>query len=393
MTRLPHTTRQLLLLCATLCHPPFVAPAVRTILKSTPLTTPPPPSYHTAEMPDSAPAQQAEDPRPPALPPANPGPEISTSDSAPDTQTQPFGAQLQPVLLQVCQGRLCAVTWFRTDWQRGGALTGYAQFKAPDGSEHPVVVKLPIGPAEYQWLVRLQDADGLVPRLYAHGQELGGYDFAWVVMERLPHGPLSPAWSGQELDLLLDALARFHHAASRFPIDRSPDPEDWPSVLERARLAVERTACEHPKRWKTALQAAQRNLNHWLRDWDRRPIDQWCHGDVHLANALTRVPAPQGPAVLIDFALTRPGNWVEDAVYLEHQYWGRRQRLAGRKICQLIARQRKQFGLLVDPDWSRWASLRRALLAMGAPAVPRHLADPPHLGAALEMLEKELSSR
>ena len=40
-----------------------------------------------------------------------------------------FGAQLEPVLHQACGGRLSPVRWFRTDWQHGGALTGYLYLK------------------------------------------------------------------------------------------------------------------------------------------------------------------------------------------------------------------------------------------------------------------------
>ena len=38
-------------------------------------------------------------------------------------QTDPrtLAASLAPVLAEACDGRLSAITWFRTDWQRGGA--------------------------------------------------------------------------------------------------------------------------------------------------------------------------------------------------------------------------------------------------------------------------------
>ncbi|MFP3422344.1 hypothetical protein R0K19_23525, partial [Bacillus sp. SIMBA_161] len=40
----------------------------------------------------------------------------------------PLGATLEPIVRAACGGRLSPVTWFRTDWQRGGAATGYATF-------------------------------------------------------------------------------------------------------------------------------------------------------------------------------------------------------------------------------------------------------------------------
>jgi len=129
----------------------------------------------------------------------------------------PFGAALEPVLLASCGGRLSAVSWFRTDWQRGGALTGYATFKDDDDTDHAVVVKLPVPPRERSWMVRLQDAGDVVPRVFAHGEALGGYDMAWVVMERLPHGPIGSAWGGAGFDLVTDAIGRFYAASADAP--------------------------------------------------------------------------------------------------------------------------------------------------------------------------------
>ena len=68
---------------------------------------------------------------------------------------EPFGANLEPALLEATDHRLSAIRWFRTDWQRGGALTGYAKYREEDGRDQAVVVKLPVPPGERQWLVRL----------------------------------------------------------------------------------------------------------------------------------------------------------------------------------------------------------------------------------------------
>ena len=314
-----------------------------------------------------------------------------TAGSSP--ATLPFGAELEPVLRRACGDRLSSVRWFRTEWQHGGALTGYATYQDDENVQQDVVVKLPVKPNECRWLLRLQSTADVVPRVYANGDNLNGYDMAWVIMEHLPHGPLSASWNGQEFDLIVEAAGRFYTAASHFPVDAKPPEEDWLETLARSRDWVRSHKPEHEKRWSKALKQAQRKLDDWLTIWSDRPTDQWCHGDLHLANAMTRHPAPQGPAVLLDFALTHAGHWVEDAVYFEHQYWSRREKLEGRKLCRMLAKRRKELGLPVEKDWSQWASVRRALLAIRCTAIRRFRQDPRHLLACLSILEKEISSR
>ena len=299
----------------------------------------------------------------------------------------PFGANLEPVLREACDNRLSPVSWFRTDWQRGGALTGYSTFRDPEGIDQPVVVNLPVPPVEHTWLLRLQPFEGLVPRLHAHGLGLAGYDIAWVVMERLPHGPLSSAWDGAQFDLLAEAAGRYYAASSTFPVDHEPPLRDWQAIVKRARDGVQRGQPPNQQRWKRALKKAGRRLDTWLERWEQRPKDHWCHGDLHLANAMTRQAAPQGPAVLIDFAVVHGGHWVEDAVYFEHLFWPRRQVLNGRNVCNLIAKQRKAQALIVDEAWPQLAAIRRCLLAAGAPAAPAASGDPLHMEAALQVLE------
>jgi len=311
----------------------------------------------------------------------------------PTPPDSPFGAALEPILRQVCHGHLSEVHWFRTDWQRGGALTGYAIYCDDHGQDHEVVVKLPVGPGERQWLVRLGEEPNIVPRVFADGKALGGYDMAWVVMERLPYGPLGLAWEGKEFDLLVEATGRFYAAAKNVPINQPPVQKDWEEIFQLARKSVRRHNLAHPQRWNKALKNAHRKLKQWVRVWDDRPVDQWCHGDLHLGNAMARVPPPGGPALLLDFALTHPGHWVEDAVYFEHLYWARRDRLQDRKLCKQIAHQRKKMGLKLSKNWSRLASVSRALLAMGTPAVLRCDGDPRHVQAALEVLEIEAGVR
>lgn len=329
-----------------------------------------------------------------------------------------FGTALEPVLRRACEaagGALATVSWFRTDWQRGGALTGTADYTDEAGVTHRVVVKLPVPPCERHWLAALQspeqanEVDGangsngsgagdgevgsasaiapVVPRIYAHGAALNGYDLAWVVMEHLPFGPLGSDWEGREFDLLIEAAGRFYAAADHLPVTGAPQQADWEALLERARQQVRDKALPEPQRWSKALKKAQRKLKQWAATWEQRPVEGWCHGDLHLANALTRTPAPDGPALLIDFARTRAGHWLEDAVYLEHLYWARPQRLGGRKLCKQIAHERKAHGLSVEKDWAKLAEAKRCLLAATTPAHLRFDGDPQHLAAALAILE------
>lgn len=304
----------------------------------------------------------------------------------------PLGAALEPIVRRACGDRLSAVTWFRTDWQRGGAATGYATFSPDDPQDppHDVVVKLPVPPRERRWLVHLQGHGGVAPRVFAHGEALNGYDLAWVVMERLPHGPLTSAWRGVEFDLVVDAIGSFYAAAAGVPMTGTPAKRDWHGLFERARQHVASRAVPDVQRWKNALKKAHKKLEGWVAAWEGRPIDGWCHGDLHLANAMTRTPAPDGPAVLLDFAEVEPGHWLEDAVYFEHLYWAAKDRLGGRKLTKAIAHRRRDLGLAVDGDWAELANVKRALLAATTPAMLDAEGDTPHVRAALGVLERSV---
>ncbi len=352
----------------------------------------------------------------PSTPATHPPSPRTRKLTLPQGVAQPFGAALEPALLHTCGGRLSRISWFRADWQRGGALTGYATFTDDDSTRHSVVVKMPVPPGERRWLVDLQPAGNVVPRLFAHGEQLNGYDIAWVVMQRMPHGPLGPQWGGSEFDLVVEAAGRFYAAAAPIPLRGSPVQRDWDQLFENARNHVHQHDIPDEQRWKEALKKAHRRLRDWVALWHDRPTSDWCHGDLHLGNALTLHAPPnpppdrpsppgQGPAampsampgvvpgagaggaVLIDFAHTHPGCWVEDAVYFEHLFWSHRQRLAGRKLCKALARARRHHDLPVDPHWPDFAATLRALYAMSTPARLYDDGSRPHLAAALEVLE------
>lgn len=300
----------------------------------------------------------------------------------------PFGRLLEPVLRSVCDGRLSAVSWFRTDWQRSGAATGYATYKDDAGEERQAVVKLPVPPCELLWLKALRDAPDVVPKLYAGDGVLGGYDMAWVVMERLPHGPLGSAWGGAEFGLLIEAVGRFYRATADVPVHTKHTPLDWGAIHDHARTSVRDHALPEAQRWNRALKKAHRHYKEWVGIWDGRPMEHWCHGDLHLANAMTRSEPPNGPAVLFDFAKVCASHWVQDGVYLEHLYWGRPGELNGHKLCKELAHHRKQIGLPVDKGWSHLADAKRALLAMSVPTILDVDGNARHVHGALEVLER-----
>ncbi|MEM6506179.1 MAG: aminoglycoside phosphotransferase family protein [Planctomycetota bacterium] len=320
----------------------------------------------------------------PRSPPPAPLPE--------DTRMTPFGAALAPVLLELCEGRLADINWFRTDWQRGGALTGYATWQ--DGqAKHPVVVKFPIPPKERRWLVQLSP-DDVTPRIFAHGSELGGYDLAWVVMERLPYGPLGTAWGSHAYELIADAAANFYARARLIPMGDPPTTRDWAGLVKRSKQSISKDTIEHSQRWRKALKSASKKLPGWLEVWHTRDTGFWCHGDLHPGNAMSRTPAPApgseatGPAVLFDLACVHPGHWVEDAVYLEHLYWAAPKSLHGTKPVKLIAHHLRDYGLAPGNNWPDLANIYRALLAMTAPAQRHANLGGGHTGAALRVLER-----
>jgi hypothetical protein len=345
-------------------------------------------------QPEPPPAPGSASAEPSALPQQTPAPEPESAPSpaAEEPDGDLFGANLEPFLQNACDGRLSSIRWFRTDWQRGGALTGYASYESESDGAHPVVVKLPVPPRERYWLTQLQGELDVVPRVYAHGEHLNGYDLAWVVMEALPHGPLSPDWAGAEFDLLVEAAGRFYAAteAVASPTDASRVDRDWHRLLELAQKQVHHGAVPEAKAWKTALKKAGKKLDQWVDRWQQRPVEQWCHGDLHLANAMTRQPPPNGPAVMLDLAQVRPGHWVEDAVYFEHLYWSAPDRLDGRKLVKQLADERKRLDLALDSDWAEYAQLKRALLAMAAPARLNQEGTPRHLAACLAVLQRHV---
>ncbi len=299
----------------------------------------------------------------------------------------PFGANLELPLINALNGKLSEIQWFRTDWQRGGAATGYAQFTDDQQKTHQVVVKLPVPPIELLWLNRLQKHPNIAPKIFASGKSIGPYDIAFVIMQRLPHGPINTTWQDQQFPLIIDAVTKFYAAAANYPIAPPRQKTDWRRALDTARQHIKNESLQNPQQWKNALKKAKRNLKDWLSIYSDRPLTDTCHGDLHFGNALSPNPAPQGPAILIDYALVYTGSWIEDAVNLEYLNWSLPKLIKKQNIPKAIAKARRDLNLPVHKDWAKHAQALRYLYAMTAPASLHNFGQSQHLSHALDILE------
>lgn len=289
-------------------------------------------------------------------------------------------------LLQALDGRLHDLHWFRTDWQRGGAATGFAKWRSDDGADRDVVVKLPVNLREFRWMRRTAgDPDGPVAQLITSGTALGPYDFAWIVVERLTHGPLGLTWHSDHMPRMCEAAARFHKIAHDTPLEGGPIHEDWDRLFASSREHAREASFPERSRWTHALKDLSKKLDKAIHRWhDRKPLG-WLHGDLHPANAMSRVATDHGPACLIDLAEVRVGHWVEDAVYLERLHWVKPDRLVLKPV-KCLAEARKRLGLEVG-DYPLLATIRRTLLAATAPAFKGEH-SPLLLAACLAQLEQ-----
>lgn len=318
-----------------------------------------------------------------------------------------LAATLGPILVQHCGGRLTGASWFRSTWQRGGSATAFATWQADDGPI-PVIVKVPVGPTEFRWTRSLGDGSDRhapTPRVLAGDDRLGGYDLAWLVVERLDGHTLTHEWTHDAADDLLQAAAAFQGRAAQVASPTAPPPPlDWDRLIHRARDLARESALPEAQHWNEAVKKVQRALPRLVQRWQARPINAWCHGDLHPGNAMRRMPArgstpgdatspARAPCVLIDLALVHAGHWVEDAVYLERQFWGHMDQLFGLHTVSVLARHRREMGLPTDGDYGAVANLRRLLMASIAPVnmiAGGGESSPKYLHAALETIERIL---
>lgn len=311
---------------------------------------------------------------------------------------QALASELAPFLHEACKGRLGPIQWFRSTWQMGGAATGMSVWTLDEGRTVDVLVKLPVGFTEHFWtshLGRWNPGDDHVlcstPRVVASGDKLGGYDLAWIVVEKLSGGTLGSDIAKEQVLGLLEAACDFHHRAAEVkPVTDADrlDPPDWGSLLERARDSVRENHIDQEQRWAEGLRKVHRGLGTLVDRWRRRPICTWCHGDLHPGNAMHRGPEQgQGQIVLIDLALVHAGHWVEDAVYLERLYWGHEHLLHGVKPVSALAKLRRAHDLKTGDDYAEFANLRRLMMASCAPAFLAREGNPLYLEAALKVVE------
>lgn len=308
------------------------------------------------------------------------------------TTTHDLASALGAELVTAMEGRLHDLHWFRTDWQRGGAATGVAKWRSADGGsasgDRDVVVKVPVNLREFRWMRRTAlTPDGPVAQLLASGTTIGPYDFAWIIIEKLPCGPLGLSWHPDHLTRICEAAAGFHKLASATPVDQPPIEEDWDKLLGHARDHVREPSFPERGRWSTALKELSKKADKAVDRWRHRAPLGWIHGDLHPANAMSRVATDHGPACLIDLAEVRVGHWLEDAIYLERMHWPRPERLACKPV-KCLAEARKRLGLETG-DYAPLAAARRVLLAATAPGFKGEH-SPVFLGACLARLEEGL---
>lgn len=325
-------------------------------------------------------------------------------------ESSSLAASLAPALIEACgrlgsEDRLRGIEWFRSSWQAGGASTAFAEYIRDDGLRVPCLVKLPVGPSEYRWTVGLGKSEGTdtarrpTPRVYAAGMELGGYDLAWVVLERIDGPSLSQGMDQTSVEDLLTTVVDWYERAGgvrSLAEGTPPRKEDWHRLVTRAREACKSHALAESQRWNEALKQVQKILPRLVDRWEARPINAWCHGDLHPGNALRRSGGNGGAGdhscVLIDLALVHPGHWVEDAVYLERLFWAKPELLCGVKPVSFVAKLRKERGLGngATDDHANLANIRRVLMAATALAFLAHEGHPKHVHASLEQVERLL---
>ena len=303
-----------------------------------------------------------------------------------------LGPALAPALREVTEDRISDIRWFLTDWQRGGAATAYAKLLDKHGKTHEVVIKVPVRLSEIRWLTRMDglgDEHNVGPIIFEHGLELGGYDFAWIIMERFAPGPLAAHLDEQAWQQFADVAARFYARAQHYPVDQCPRRENWHALLERARERAQINITDNAQEWNKAIKTVQKSIDSILAVWQARNCDTWCHGDLHPANAMRRDECPDR-AYLIDMAEVHAGHWIEDAVYAERLFWGHPERMLGTSVVERIAESRKKIGLDNGKGYHRLADIRRVLMAATAPAFLSTEGNPAHLHGTLEILQKTI---
>ena len=312
-----------------------------------------------------------------------------------------LGPGLEPALKQACAAGGCEIGriyWFKSKWQRGGASTGTVTVTTRDGVEHQGVVKVPVGYKEYKWTTALAAGGDTVrstPHIYAHGTELGSHDLCWLIMEKLPGQPLATGMSEHDVHDMMAATAALQAGALGCePLSGQPPSPNWERVIDKSRQCIRHGLIADAQHWTNALKAVHRCLPSLLLKWQQRPINAWCHGDLHPGNAMRREAAPagglSGACVLIDLALIHPGHWIEDALYFERVYWGQSHLIHHVNLVSVLSAERRALGLPATGDYGMLASVRRVLMAAAAPGLVEREGNPKYLEHALGLIDKLL---
>ncbi|MFC7618770.1 hypothetical protein [Microlunatus sp. GCM10028923] len=194
---------------------------------------------------------------------------------------------------------------FGAEW--GSSGLHFAGRWTASGAE--VILKVGVSPPQRWWTEKISEEDpGLAPTLFASGSQLGDVELGWILTERLPGG-LHAGWDGVEFGMLMAAGARFqrfarHHPTGPHSVTAAADVADW------IRSAMVRGA---PGPAASLLDSLDHDWG-FVRDVCPPEI---CHGDLHMANVLSRTPAPHlSDAVLIDFEPSFM-PWAFEAAYCQ----------------------------------------------------------------------------
>jgi Ser/Thr protein kinase RdoA (MazF antagonist) len=210
-------------------------------------------------------------------------------------------------------------------------------------------------------------------------------------MERFPHGPLGMHWHREHIRRIAEAAARFQAETRSHEVTEGPRIEEWEALVRESIAAVRINQLPDAKRWSAGLKQLSSRLDEIVEEWRARDTRQWVHGDLHLANAMSRDGLEKGPVALIDLAEVHAGSWIEDAVYLERQLWSRPERLKPHGPVKTLAAERRRLGLPVEKNYARLAMIRRLLLAATAPRFLRSEGHPAHLDACANWLDRGLA--
>lgn len=238
---------------------------------------------------------------------------------------------------------LADIAVFGAEWGTSGLhFTGKWTVSGVD-----VILKVGVSPSQRWWTETVAREDpGLAPMLFASGSRLSDTELGWILTERLPGG-LHSGWNGLEFGMLMAAGARFHRFARRHPTG----PHRVTTIDEVAAWIRSAIAGGAPGPAASLLES----LDH---DWGfvcEACPPEICHGDLHMANVLSRTPPPQlSDAVLIDF---EPSSmpWAFEAAYCQVLN-SDPARVGWQGLVRLMAERRDALGL---PTISSDAHLKR----------------------------------